>query len=628
MSIEIDILRGSDVIATVKPNNTSNQQKRIMGDSVVSLSFGLSSMVNFNIGDHAVIFNETYTINKMPVVTKRSRYNYDYDLQLQASQYELRRAQYLFYGSDNTLKEGEFSLIGTAATFIDLLVLNANRVSAGWVKGGVIDTEYKTLTFSKEDCLSVLAKLATEFGTEYYVEGTKIHLAKLQTPTPYSFKYGRNKGLYQISRSQNESAGIITRLYAFGGTKNIPSDYQNYSTRLRLPGLPASECLVSKVSYTVEDNGDGTNNITFNWVTPTGSGITTVVIESRVAGSDDDWAEPSAGSHIGPRTFDVPSGAREYRFKTFGGTCDQQVTEPITISQTSGTAVLRTTPIQYLEKNTDIYGIIESTLILEDVYPRRTGIVTSVDATDVYKFGDSDIDFDINNQLLPGLPAKITFNTGQLAGYTFEIKSFDYSIKQFIILKNKDEKTLDLPSSAIKISIGDEYVLTDINMPQSYIDAAETELQTKAQEYLDKYSVPQYQYTIICDPAYFRKNRIRMNIGDIVWISDIELQLAKNIRVVGLTKSLIDEYEYTLELGDTVSAGTLTQIIATQSSTQSDVQNLGNALDRNRLLSGTNIGDLKIEQGTVIIKDIETASDTSGMKLLYIDVNGKLWKEA
>jgi hypothetical protein len=624
MSTLIDIKRGNSVIVTVKPNETtSSQVKKIMGDNQLNLSFILDSMVNLNVGDYAVVYGETYFLDKLPLIKKTSTYKYEYDLILQSYQFELNKAQYLFYDFNNIIQEGDFALYGTPDDFMDLLVKNMNRVSAGWTKGGVIQNAgYKNILFSKQNCLAALQTIAKNFDTEFYVDGTTIHLAKLQKPTGNLFKYGRNKGLYQISRTQLNNTSIITRVYALGGSNNLPIDYGGQ--RLRLPG-GYKPCVVSSVTYTVVNNNNGTQTITFAW-TPPSQPVQTLAIEYRdaLAVPPEPWNAEHGGTNSG-RSITVPlgSGAYEVRFRSAGAVCNDSVTASIVIRDTITTPVLTSTAIPYLENNTGTYGIIEDTYINDDIFPHRTGTVTSVDNTNPYIFTDTAIDFDVNNQLLPGLVAKVTFNTGQLAGYTFEISKFNNAAKTFTILKNKDEKTLDIPSNTIKMAIGDKYVLTDITMPQSYIDAAEQELLTKATDYLNTNSQPQYTYTIVCDPKYFRANNIKMDIGYIVTIEDIELQVSKAIRVIGLTKSIVDEFEYTLELGDVVSQSTLDAIRSAQTSTQNNVQVINNTLNNNALLSGTYIGVFTIKQGTLEIDDIETATDLTNKKPLYIDLTSK-----
>src|SRR5690606_16530741 len=138
--------------------------------------------------------------------------------------------------------------------------------------------------------------------------------------------YGRGYGLYQLKRETVKGDDIITRLWAFGASKNLPSDYRNYSPRLRL-------------------------------------------------------ADPG-----------------------------------------------------YIEAADAVaaFGVIEGVRVFDDIYPKRTGVVTSV--VGVNSFVDSTMDFDLfdgvggeTTYLTQGNSAKIHFNTGNLAGYEFEVQKYDHS---------------------------------------------------------------------------------------------------------------------------------------------------------------------------------------------------------
>ncbi|MGV4490659.1 hypothetical protein, partial [Ornithobacterium rhinotracheale] len=47
--------------------------------------------------------------------------------------------------------------------------------------------------------------------------------------------YGKSKGIKSISRNPYTEASLVTRLYAQGGTKNLPANYRNGQKRLRMP---------------------------------------------------------------------------------------------------------------------------------------------------------------------------------------------------------------------------------------------------------------------------------------------------------------------------------------------------------------------------------------------------------
>lgn len=520
---ELKILRGGNEIVTIKPNDDSVQYKKVMGENELRLRFKLSYYANLNIGDYADVFGERYKINQLPVVDKKTKFEYDYSLNMQASYFDLTKVQYFFLGDDNTLKEPDFSLVGNADTFVNLIISNLARVyGSTWVKGQVIPTDYKNLTFSANTCYEVLTQLAETFNTEFWIEGNKIHLTKRQYQTGWVFKHGKQKGLYEVIRQPADSTSIITRVYAFGSDKNLPPDYRNYSKRLLIPA-----------------------------------------------------------------------------------------------------------PGIYLEKNTALYGINEITQIFDDIYPHRTGTVTSVDAGNPFHFNDTSMDFDINAQLLPGTSAKVTFNTGQLSGYTFEISDYNNTTKQFTILKNKNENAIDVPSTSLHPSIGDSYVLVDIQMPQTYIDKAEAALKQKAIDFLNTYCEPVYAYQIVFDPVNIKDARRVPGIGQVVRLVDNELQVDKPIRIVTATRNVINEYDIQVELSDILTKGIITQISSAINSTSTNLNNLSENVNTSTLFNNNKcIGDFKIEQGTIVAKDMTAPPAGATLLQLYIDsATGKIYAQ-
>ena len=415
---------------------------------------------------------------------------------------------------------------------------------------------------------------------------------------------------------------LITRLYVFGGTVNIPSTYRNFAPRLLIN--PVDECLISDLTATLVNNSPiNTQTFTFGFVPPQSAAITALVINYRFAGTSGPWLTQS-GPATSPRVLTLPVESYEFSFTSTGGPCDNSTTDTVVIPVTTSQKLLQ--KISVLDMNTDLYGIIEGALIQEDIYPQREGTVTGADVTNFYKFSDAGLDFDINAQLMPGLTAKVVFNTGQLSGYSFDVSSYDATAKSFLILKNKDEKILDLPSVFFRPAIGDKYTLVDLLMPQSYIDTAEQALRAKATTYLTLKSLPSFKYTVECDPVYFRKQNIVLHIGDIVRVQDSELQVDKQIRIVSLTRNLSDEFQYTVGLGDTVPVGTIAALQSTQINSTASIKENLNTFNKNALLNGTYIGTFQIVQGTIKITNIAAAGSTAAMKPLWIDGSGTVWK--
>jgi hypothetical protein len=625
----VDIYRGAGILVTIKPDDSSNQAKKVMGDNVITLTFEDSRNIIFKVNDYCTVYGEKYTLNALPVITKGSTREHKYTLLMQAEGFDLVKYLFLFLGSDNTLREAEFSLMGNTDTFVDLILANANRAGSGWIKGQVVPSGYKNLSFSGENCYNALARLAEEFETEFWIVGKTINLTKKSNDTGHVYKNEIRKGLYEITRLLKSDSSIITRLYAFGAEKNLPADYNNGARRLQMRSLvPVDEPrLIHDVTGTVTDNLDGTEDIVFDFTPATDPG-TGLFIEFRRVGTSGDWII-SPGASTSPRTLPgIPLGTYNIRFRnaTFG-----DVTQQITVTESFFDPLLpssSTQPQYYLEKNVATYGVREFTKYFDDIFPRRTGTVSSIDISSPYKFFDTSMDFDINLQLLPGIAPKITFNTGQLAGYTFDLSSYNNSTKEFVILKNKDEKILDVPSPSLKPAIGDKYVITDILLPQSYIDAAEAELKVAAQALLDTIADPQLSFNLTFDPVYLKGMNRQLNIGDLIWISDDELEIQRKIRIVSTTRNIVNEFQYNVEVSDTVSPGTISLIINAVNSSDRDISNISQQLLNNSILNNKVIGDLIVQLGTLIFENLPTTSTTTGFSQLYVeDATGKLHKK-
>ena len=238
-------------------------------------------------------------------------------------------------------------------------------------------------------------------------------------------------------------------------------------------------------------------------------------------------------------------------------------------------------PVAFLEKNVSIYGKIEKLESFDEIYPKRVGTVTSVDATNPLVFSDSAMDFDLNATdangntiiLIKGVPARVIFQTGQLAGYSFDIKEFGFisATKTFNLLTNKDEITAEVPNNLMKPQIGDTYILENIMMPSNYVHDAEAELQEKAQDYIDEFSHQKIQYTVISDPIDFRKKDIDISVGFSNHMIDAEFGLDDDLQVTATVKDLQDKYDVQFEMAE--SSG-LPGIISTAINNQTQMNSI------------------------------------------------------
>lgn len=443
--------------------------QKLLSHDVVTLTVESPSPVSFSLGDSIELFGRIYTINRLPKVSKGVPYVYD--VEFEGEMYALLRAQYLLYDDTGVAIESDFSYMGTLRDIAELAIANLNRVygTGHYQLGTCPETDVRNHTINGENVLAVLQRACKDYGYEFELvrisAGIKLNIGSIGNVLPFALRYGAGHGLYQLDRLRVDDKNLCTRLYAYGGTRNLKSSYRSFSRRLKLPG--------NDQSYIQDTNA---------------------------------------------------------------------------INQ---------------------YGIIEATKVFDDVYPRRTGNITSVAATN--SFCDTSMDFDLNATdgqgqtlyIIPGNAPKVRFNTGNLAGYEFEVASYNHSTKTFVLKYYKDERGYQYPSTdaAFALAVGDEYVLIDIVMPETYVDAAEAELLAKATELLNASTSPKAKYACQLDPLYAKQNDIVLGPGDYIHVQDDDFGINRNFRILELKRNVIEPYRWSVELGDEVDVSIATYLV-------------------------------------------------------------------
>ena len=474
---------------------SASQTWNLNADETVNITVQSPFPQQYEIGDKITVFGRDYTLNRLPQVRKTGMQEFVYTLVFEGVQYDLIRAQYELSveTSGNTLQDVQGdSLTGTLHKFMEVLVANANRVFPGkWSLGTCPETDYKTLTFDGENCLAVLQNLCSQFTegsttVEFEIVKTNnvyvINLKKVGSILPYTFKFGRGGGMYELTRQNVTSTDIVTKLYVYGSTENISLKYR--ADRLCLPGKTKHQSFIQ----------------------------------------DD-------------------------------------------------TLVAK-------------YGIIEGRKVFDKIKPHYDGEVTSVVSGNVLQFIDTNFPFDLmatqgdeTVYLIPGENAKIHFNTGNLAGYEFEVVNYDHSTHKFTIKNFQDDRGDVFPnesSEAFQIhgrngSVpGDKYKILGIIYPDSITNAAESELEDESEAYYPQVSQPKVQYALNLEKNFLKKlvggdvSNAIVNAfvpGDYLHIVDDDIDVDKSVRIKGFTRDIIDEYKYTLTISDTVTTSTQTRVL-------------------------------------------------------------------
>ena len=180
---------------------------------------------------------------------------------------------------------------------------------------------------------------------------------------------------------------------------------------------------------------------------------------------------------------------------------------------------------------------VEQVVIFDEVYPRRTGVmsdVTTIEVTDkvenedgtttgekwnAYRFRDTGVDFS-EKYILPGQELRIRFASGLLNGLEFAVKfnpegkpekledgGWNPEAQLWEIVRNEDYGR-PLPGDVLFPQDGDEYVLSGWDSTKitelGLVDAAEQELKEKTEKYAAKSKIDPSTYgcTMMSNDAY------------------------------------------------------------------------------------------------------------------------------
>ena len=230
----------------------------------------------------------------------------------------------------------------------------------------------------------------------------------------------------------------------------------------------------------------------------------------------------------------------------------------------------------FIEEATAIqkYGIHEARKVFEDIKPTFNGRISELVVGSVLKFKDASM-FDLNaleadgrttKYLVAGVSAKIHFNTGNLAGYEFDIHKYDHATRTFTLKKLTDDRGAVFPSAtsvAFQFAVGDEYKILDVTLPEQYQTDAERRLQEQGNEYYRQNSQPKVKYGLSVSKEYLLKlfadgTTSLFTPGDYINIKDESIGVDKAVRIQSLQRSLFDVYNYTLTIADVAESNITT----------------------------------------------------------------------
>ena len=306
----IDIRDISDRIKlSVSIGSSSLHRFELMKEDYISIVFSLETPVQLEIGDNVDYEGSLYYItDKVYPTFNTSNGGYDYTLRLESHYYRWKN-HILFYDRQGN-KEASWSLTRSPEAHLSIVVSNLRAIGFTFkgkeyqaIVDSTVDPVAKLVQYNNTNIIDALTKIAEAWECEWWVDGDKIYLGHLEHGEPVNLEIG--KEISSMSRSQSQDI-FATRLYAFGSSRNLPSDYRKGETGAVVEGvvqkrlmLPAGTPYVDVIEG-LEEEQVVEAVIIFEDIYPRVTGTITEVIPKEITDEDD------SGD---PITFTV------YRFK-------------------------------------------------------------------------------------------------------------------------------------------------------------------------------------------------------------------------------------------------------------------------------------------------------------------------
>lgn len=222
--------------------------------------------------------------------------------------------------------------------------------------------------------------------------------------------------------------------------------------------------------------------------------------------------------------------------------------------------------------NLDKSAIVEQVVFFDDIYPKNTETITSIETVDreiiegqtdkAYVMYCKDTPF-LPSDMIEGETLGATFTSGSLMGRDFELSinykpetwkpedGFDKKFEIIAQVETSGESQLIVPNESLHPEPGDTFVLTGVKLPQQRIEEAEEELLKAGQAYAAKNSSDTDVYTCETNPVYCTVNDKNYNAGQAVLLVDPRFGLNGRLsRIQGYEKKLYNEYIATYTIGD------------------------------------------------------------------------------
>lgn len=223
-------------------NTGSVYRKTLMKEDYILLHFNVDQPVLFEKGDYCETeFGRFEIVDLVFPKYNTSTGGYDYELRLDAEYYKWKN-KILFYDRQGGNREASWNLTRTPDAHLSIVVSNLKSLGYTYNSGveytfsidSTVEKSAKLVQYDNTNIIDALTKIAETWDAEWWIVDNVIHLGRCEYNTAVDFEL--NGLVSEMSRSESND-NYATRVYAFGSTRNLPTNYRPDITGVVVDGV-------------------------------------------------------------------------------------------------------------------------------------------------------------------------------------------------------------------------------------------------------------------------------------------------------------------------------------------------------------------------------------------------------
>lgn len=228
--VDIKDISGSIRFSTIV-NEGSKRKFLLMKEDYVTVKFNLDEPIFFKLGDY--IDDGYLGVFEICDIQKPAydaiTASYDYELRLDAYYWKWKNKIFK-YTPETAGQEASWNL--TAPLDVQVGIVLRNLKALGYTYKGqdfvfsidsTVENKAQLMSYDNINILDACFEMAKKWDCECWVTENIIHFGRCEFGDPVNWEIGVN--VEEMTRTDSQSA-YATRIYAFGSTRNIPSNYR------------------------------------------------------------------------------------------------------------------------------------------------------------------------------------------------------------------------------------------------------------------------------------------------------------------------------------------------------------------------------------------------------------------